>query len=383
MDTFVAVIAFLAGLNIGSFLNVVIWRLPRGEMMAKKRSHCPQCGAQIAWYDNIPVISWILLRGRCRNPDCKARISARYPLVELLTAVLFLLAVRAYPDHLATAGLIAAYLAALVAITFIDLDHRIIPDKISKPGMAIAFLLAPINMLHHEPLMWFSVGGLKPALNAYIHAGAGLAMGAGVIYTIRFVASAILRKEAMGLGDVKLLALIGAVVGPLNALYSLAIGCLGGAIVGGVMAFVGKLRPMPCRLEITGRDLEEPAVFGRAKVRGDHLEVHDAPSLKEGAKLRVKLTLPMMRILAEEDETLELKGRVASAGDRTLRVALRDVQEADADVLGLFERSYKYIPFGPFLALGGAVTALYAHDVHWLLTEWYPAFARSLVTGGC
>jgi len=230
--------------------------------------------------------------------------------------------------------------------------------------------------------MWFSTG-LKPALNAYIHAGAGIAMGAGVIYAIRGIGSWILKKEAMGLGDVKLLALIGGVVGPLQALYALAIGCLGGAVIGGVMAVVGKIRSMPCHLEVEGRDLDEAVAFDRVKVRGETLEVHGAPALKEGAKLRCKLTLPMMRILAEEDETLELKARVASSQGGLLRMELRDLRETDREPLELFALSYKYIPFGPFLALGGAVTALYAHDVHWLLTVGYPQFARSLLVGGC
>lgn len=382
METFVAVVAFLAGLNIGSFLNVVIWRLPRGEMLGKKRSHCPGCDAQIAWFDNIPLVSWIVLRGRCRA--CKTAISARYPLVELLTGVLFLLAVYAYPDELPTAGLVAAYLAALVAITFIDLDHRIIPDRITKPGMVIVLLVAPISVLHAEPLMSFSVAGLKPALNAYIHAAAGIAVGAGVILAIRIIGSWILRKEAMGLGDVKLLGLIGGVVGPLQALYALAIGCLAGALIGGVMAIVGKLRPMPCALTVGGKGIEDTR-FDRVRVRGSVLEVRDtgAPAVKAGAKLRLTLVLPMMRILADEDETLELKARALDAGDGTLRMELIDPREQEAETLELFARSYKYIPFGPFLALGGALTALYAGHVHWLLTEWYPHFARSLVTGSC
>jgi len=247
MEAFHASVAFLFGLVVGSFLNVVIWRLPRGENLSRPRSACPGCGTPIAWFDNIPVLSWILLGAKCRG--CKTSIRWRYPGVELLTGVLFFLAWQSLGDDLSTAIIVALFLAALVAISFIDLDHRIIPDAISKPGMVLFLAVAPFNGLH-AAANW--IDGGKPALNALLNAGAGIAVGVGTILLIRSVGSWILKKEAMGLGDVKLLGLIGAVVGPLPCLYALALACLGGAIIGGVMFAIGRGRPMPCLVDIAG-----------------------------------------------------------------------------------------------------------------------------------
>jgi leader peptidase (prepilin peptidase)/N-methyltransferase len=372
METFYAVVAFLAGLNVGSFLNVVIWRLPRGESLVRPRSHCPGCDALIAWYDNLPLLSWLLLRGRCRG--CKTRISLRYPLVELLTAVLFLLAWSAYAGHLPTAILVAAALAAFVAITFIDLDHRIIPDRITKPGMAVAVALAPLSELH--PKDWVGAGG--PALNAWLHAGAGVAVGAGVVFAIRLLGSWILRKEAMGLGDVKLLGLIGAVVGPLQVLYALALGCFAGAVIGGFMFAVGKRRPMGCRLVV--RHGKQETVYDRVRVRDAVLEVRGPAPAEAGREVRLALTLPAAKILEEQDAQLDLRARVeeASATGGASRMELLELRPEEAERLSFFAHSYRYIPFGPFLALGGALTALYGSHVHWLLTVGYPEYMRSL-----
>jgi leader peptidase (prepilin peptidase)/N-methyltransferase len=374
MEMFILVVALLAGLVIGSFLNVAVWRLPRGEMADRLRSHCPHCDAQIAWYDNLPIVSWILLRGRCRA--CRGPISARYPLVELLTGVLFLLAAREYVHVLPTGALVAAFLAALVAITFIDIDHRIIPDAITKPGMLVVLALAPLSALH--PPDW--IAGVKPALNAWLHAGTGILVGAGVVWCVRAVGSWVLKKEAMGLGDVKLLGLIGGVVGPLQVLYALALGCLGGALIGGIMFAIGKRRPVRCSLAVRGKGIE--AAFDRIRVREDHLEIAGAPTAAVGTAVQLELTLPAAKILEEEDATLSLAGEITAAGRDVWRVRVLDAGEEDRERLEVFAYSYRYIPFGPFLALGGALTSLYGSHVHWILTEWYPRFTRSLLTGG-
>ncbi len=390
METFHATVAFVTGLMVGSFLNVVVWRLPRGENLAKPRSACPGCGTMIAWYDNIPVLSWLLLGARCRQ--CKTGIAIRYPLVELLTGALFLLAWLEYSDHVPSAILVALYLAALVAISFIDLDHRIIPDAISKPGMLLFLFAAPLSLLHDTAtLAWTRpwVSGAKPALNALLDAGLGIAVGAGVILFIRTVGSWILKKEAMGLGDVKLLGMIGAVVGPLQALYALVVGCFGGAIIGGALFLVGRARPMPCRMVVRGKGAghEVPeATFERLKVRFPdneaRFEVRGAPEAAEGAEVRVDLTLPATRILEDEDATLALEGRivgVSGQGDaRTWVLAITKHTELDAERVSMYANSYRYIPFGPFLALGGALCALYPQHVHWFMTEGYPSLARAL-----
>jgi len=132
--------AFVFGLVVGSFLNVVIYRLPREESIVHPGSHCPGCGAPVRWWDNVPLVSYLWLRGRCRG--CRARISLRYPLVELLTGALFAaVALRFGPVPMAVVG--CAFAAALVATAAIDFDHQIIPDEISLGGLAVALVAVP------------------------------------------------------------------------------------------------------------------------------------------------------------------------------------------------------------------------------------------------
>ena len=146
----VAVIAGLFGLIIGSFLNVVIWRLPRGESLAHPGSKCPECDTPIKPWDNIPVLSWVLLRGRCRN--CGARISVRYPLVELLTAALYVLVVI-HDDAGDQMWIGLVFMTLLVPITFIDLDLRLIPNKLTIPGsiaaVALVAIIIPDDLVEH------------------------------------------------------------------------------------------------------------------------------------------------------------------------------------------------------------------------------------------
>ncbi len=389
MDLFHSVVAFLFGLVVGSFLNVVIWRLPRGENLSKPRSACPGCGSPIRWHDNIPVLSWLMLAAKCRT--CKTAISARYPFVELLTGVFCLLAWQAHgaPDAWAslysaphghvpdvvTAVLVALFVAALVAISFIDIDYRIIPDKISKPGMVFFIALAPLNLILPHTL-----GGVKPALSAWMEAGLGCLVGAGVILLIRTIGSWILKKEAMGLGDVKLLGFIGAMVGWLYALYALALACLGGALIGGVMFAVGKRRPMPCTLKVTGGG--ETSEFDRARIRDARIEARGGHEMEAGADLAIEMVLPAARILEEEDAHLTLKGRLdtthGSGEARLWRIEVLEPDEDSFERLDFFSQSYRYIPFGPFLALGGLLTVLFGGWVHWFITEWYPHMARGL-----
>lgn len=377
MEVVHLVIALLFGLVVGSFLNVVVWRLPRGENLSKPRSHCPGCGVLIRWFDNIPVVSWLLLRAKCRG--CGTHISGRYPFVELLTGVLFALAWLQHGDHLTTTILASVFLAAMVAISFIDIDHRIIPDRISKPGIVFFIALAPLSLLHLTQPPF--VASVKPALSAWLHAGAGAAVGIGVILVIRSVGSWILKKEAMGLGDAKLLGLIGAAVGPIHALYSLALACLGGAVIGSILFAVGKRRPMPCALTTSGGGVD--ASFDRMRVRDDHLEVTGAPELAAGTDLALDLVLPAVRVLEEEDPRLVMRGRLAAvegSGDaRIWRIEVLEPTEDDIERLSFFGQSYRYIPFGPFLALGGTLAVLYGEQVHWWITVGYPQWAQGVI----
>jgi leader peptidase (prepilin peptidase)/N-methyltransferase len=240
--------AALLGACVGSFLNVVVYRLPQADPVRRSlggRSRCPKCRTQIAWFDNLPLVSWLLLRGKSRC--CRQPISLRYPALELLTAGLFfalwrwprvpiLAADAAVPtvlaDGLWTFGFLAIFVSLLVACTFIDLDHRILPDVLTLPGIGIglvASLAAPglAGYISDEPTV-----GLE--MRSFLASLCGAAVGAGVTWTIRSVASRIFRREAMGLGDVKFLGTIGAFLGWQGALLSLFLGCLSGALIGGL-----------------------------------------------------------------------------------------------------------------------------------------------------
>jgi leader peptidase (prepilin peptidase)/N-methyltransferase len=201
--------AGVLGAIIGSFLNVVIWRLPRGESVVAPRSRCPGCGTQLRTIDNVPLLSWLLLRGRCRA--CGARISPRYPLVELLTALL-LAAVVIAADPPSEAWLGAAFMLLLVPITFIDLDHRIIPNKLTLLGAVAAVALVAV----------LDADALPEHLVAAAAAG-GFLLVAAVLY-----------PSGMGMGDVKLAGMMGLFlgrdVGP-AMLVALVTGSLVGAAI--------------------------------------------------------------------------------------------------------------------------------------------------------
>jgi leader peptidase (prepilin peptidase)/N-methyltransferase len=201
-----AAIAAVFGAVIGSFLNVVIWRLPRGENLATPPSACPSCGAAIKPYDNIPVLSWLILRGKCRN--CGEPISARYPLVEALTAVLMaLVVIRFGADRDAWLGLV--FVLVLVPIIFIDLDHQIIPNKITYPAAVIAVAL--VLATRSDDLVEHLISG-----------------GAAFLFLLLAVLA---YPRGMGVGDVKLAGVMGLFLGRAVA-PGMLIAFLSGSLVG-------------------------------------------------------------------------------------------------------------------------------------------------------
>lgn len=215
MTTGVAVaISAVLGLLAGSFLNVVIWRLPRGESVSRPPSHCPGCAARIRPYDNVPVLSWLLLRGRCR--ECEAPISARYPLVELSTAALFAAMAARFGAHAVLPAYL--YLVAMgVALSMIDLDTKRLPNAIVLPSYVVAaVLLGAAAVMNHEG---------DRALRAVI----GMACYYGVFLLLRLA-----YPRGMGFGDVKLAGVLGLYLGWLG--YGvLVVGAFGGVLLGGVV----------------------------------------------------------------------------------------------------------------------------------------------------
>ncbi len=209
-----AAIAAVFGAIIGSFLNVVIWRLPRGENLAKPPSACPSCGTQIKPYDNIPVVSWLLLRGKCRN--CGAKISARYPMVEALTAALLAACVLRFGAD-EDVWLPIVLVLILIPITFIDLDHRIIPNKITAPAAVLAIVL--VLVFRTDDIVEHLIAGF--AAFAF------------------FFAAAWFYPKGMGVGDVKLAGVLGLFLGRAVA-PGLLIAFFVGTVVGlGIMARKG------------------------------------------------------------------------------------------------------------------------------------------------
>ena len=203
---------FLIGLCVGSFLNVCIHRLPLGQSIARPPSACPQCRNPIRWFDNIPVFSYLLLRGRCRH--CKTQISPRYPIVELLTGLLALATWTMFGPHWSSA-LYFLFMAALLTVTFIDIDHRIIPDTISLPGIPLGFAASFVlpQMYWKESLI-------------------GILLGGGILLAIAWGYNLLTGKEGMGGGDIKLLAMIGAFVGWKGVIFTIMTASFTGTLVG-------------------------------------------------------------------------------------------------------------------------------------------------------
>lgn len=227
---FLVLWAGLVGLVVGSYLNVLVHRLPLGQSTVRPRSRCPACGAAIRARDNLPVLSWLLLRGRCR--DCGAAISPRYPLIEAATGTLFAACVLCFgfAPEAAAAAVLGTLLLALAAI---DLDHFLLPDKLTLPGIALGLVaqwLLPSGSL---------VAGLRGAL-----------VGAGLLLAIAGAWELLRGVEGMGLGDVKMLAMVGAFLGAGGVLLTLVLGTLAGSVVG--LALVAR----------RGTDLQAQLPFG-------------------------------------------------------------------------------------------------------------------------
>ncbi len=204
--------SFILGMIIGSFLNVCIYRIPAGLSIVHPPSHCPHCETPIRWYQNIPLISWIVLRGRCAS--CKAPVSYRYPLIEALSGGLYLLVFLYFGLSWSTL-VFWIFFSLLLVITFIDLDHQIIPNVLSLPGIVVGFACA----LFALPLTWQD--------SAF-----GTMLGAGLLWSVATGYRLLMGAEGMGMGDVKLLAMIGAFLGWQAVLPVVFLGSIAGTLIG-------------------------------------------------------------------------------------------------------------------------------------------------------
>jgi len=210
-EPLVLILAAVLGLCVGSFLNVCIYRLPIGQSLVWPASRCPRCGRELRWFDNIPVLSWIFLRGKCGQ--CGEPISVQYPIVEMATALIAVAIVMLTPPGPLLASRLV-FAAALVVLFMIDLEHQILPNVITLPGIGVGFL--------------FSVIAPPGPIDALL----GIVLGGGVLYAIATGYYLLRKEEGMGMGDVKMLAMIGAFLGWRGVLVTLILASFTGAVVG-------------------------------------------------------------------------------------------------------------------------------------------------------
>ncbi len=309
-------VAFVLGLVVGSFLNVCIFRLPAEESIVHPRSRCPRCKTSLPWWANVPLVSYVALRGRCAF--CVAPIPLRYPLVELLTGVLF----AAIDWHFGTtphALVAAAFASALVVITFIDIDHRIIPDEISLPGIAVGFAAS-----------WIP-GGIDPATSAI-----GLVLGGGLLAGLAWLYAWWAGRGGLGMGDIKLLAMIGAFLGWTAIPVTIMLASLAGSAVG------------------------IPAIL----MRGRHLRPRDG--LRAGVTVAGVSTL----LLAIVKWLAGPPGMLLVPGPRDLVVALLAGALCGLLVTVRLAARRFPIPFGPFLALGAIVAMFLGPEALATIAPW-------------
>ncbi|MBO4708697.1 MAG: prepilin peptidase [Kiritimatiellae bacterium] len=242
-----AFFSFWLGACIASFLNVVIWRAPRGESIVSPPSHCPKCNSPIKWYQNIPILSWLALRGKCAN--CKAPISPRYIFVETLGGCLFLAAflwlwLPTAPLWFAVTHVVVMWIwiALMIAGAFIDFDHQLLPDFTTVGGMVLgvaeSLVATSFNFVYGDGVQastWLKFTPLFWSLG-------GLVFGFGLLWLVRWIGSKAFKREAMGMGDVFLMGAVGALFGPVAVLVTLILSSVFGSIVGVVLILLSKTK---------------------------------------------------------------------------------------------------------------------------------------------
>ena len=231
MSGFYGAAIFVFGTCVGSFLNVCIWRIPRDESLIKPGSHCPKCNTHIAWYDNIPIISFIVLRAKCRH--CGEPISIRYMFVEALTGTLFVLLYVKFSLTIAFA-IYCALVASFIALTFIDLDHYIIPNRITFGGIAVGLVLS-FTAKYMPDSDRFVVTDTLQAIG-------GGALFAGILYLLDQLSLLVFKKRGMGGGDVKLAAVIGLFVGIKLIFPVIFLASVVGSIIGIVVLLIRRTK---------------------------------------------------------------------------------------------------------------------------------------------
>ena len=227
-----SILALVFGLLIGSFLNVCIHRWPRNRSVVKPRSHCVRCRKTIAWYDNIPLLSYLILGGKCRH--CGAKISWRYPLVEFLTGLLFFYFVRAH-GLTPLAIKMCVFSAIVIALIFSDLEKRILPDEFTKGGIVLGLvfsLFVPVPDITAQAMFWMAGGELTGWKQSLAESAVGAFLPAFFLWGGGWLYFKVRHREGLGFGDVKLIAMVGSFLGLRGALLTLILGSVAGSIIG-------------------------------------------------------------------------------------------------------------------------------------------------------
>lgn len=362
-DYIFLVFSFLFGSVFGSFCNVCIYRFPRGESIIKPASHCPKCNHPIAWYDNIPILSWLILLGKCRH--CKSPISFQYPLVEFLCAILFVIVFLKFKYTLGT--LIYSILCAgLLIVVFQDLSTWTIPNEVTLSGIPLGVGVALLGMLLPDQ-------GIR--LHSPFSAIDGIALGALIICLLDLIVVLLMKKPGMGFGDVKLLSMLGAFLGWQGVLGSLIIASFVGSFVGiiimGYYSFIKK--PMKdLESDISNKDLSENSTSHPVDL-AEAIIV-----LIAGAYLIGRILLFYIVSVEKFILPLELlQGITFIAGGALLfsmfiaivaiyvwqkeNKVLRS-ETVESEIIDISLQSH-YIPFGPYLSIGGFLYLIWGPEI--------------------
>lgn len=375
------------GAVIGSFANVCIHRLPQGASVVSPRSACPACSTPIRAADNVPILSWLLLRGRCRS--CRAPISPRYPLVEALVAALFLAEVLRHGVGLvALAGAVLATAAVILAAT--DLETRILPDEVTLGVLAIGLLLAAVRDL--QRLETWNVAAFSTHL---FPAAAGAAFGAALVWGVGAAYERIRGGEGMGLGDVKMIAMIGAFVGPAGVLLTLFLASVTGTLIAGLPAlaraaawrrsFARARRSATAAREEASRHGFLVEVSGRVAETGRRFgEIPGAPAVGASLASAGPVARPVVAFV-RLSRRRAAKGRTTATG----RLAVEDESGAFFRVLaaraepvpgGLLVLLARVdVPFGVFLAVAAVVVHEWGGPIVDLIAAGMPVPGRGLL----
>ena len=321
VDNFLIAVSLVLGLLVGSFCNVCVGRWPHGESVVSPRSRCPKCMGPIVWYDNIPLLSWLILGAKCRN--CKAPISWQYPLVEAITGVLFVLVYLRFGMTIAS-PIYMLLAAAMVVVTFQDLADWTIPDEVVYPGIPLGLGLSVVALV---------MGDTSLVVTDPFDSLEGIVLGFSLLYGLDRLSVLILKKPGMGFGDVKLLAMLGAFIGWQGVLGTLMMASILGSTVGLSVMLYFHLKNGP----VEENENEKPEAADPGTPTADAENVDNEPVTEETEIVAAKAT-------TEDDE--------------------------DDDGISL---DHRYLPFGPYLAIGGLIYVLYGPQlVAWYLAQLAP-----------